>query len=302
MKVKIWGTRGSIPSPGPHTVKYGGNTICLEFRFEPDNRLIILDAGSGIRHLGMELMQTEIPKGPLKLDLFFSHTHWDHILGFPFFIPIYVPTTELNIYGPVTFEDDPLEKVVSGQMQYRYFPITTAELSAKLKYFHLKETEKDLGDGIHLKTKYLNHPLTCLGYRFTQGNKTIVTLFDHEPYHNLFAAQAEEVDEDVLAEGEQISQEQNQKIIDFMRGADLVLHDAQYTEEEYVNGRQGWGHSSFESAINSAAKAGVKHLVLLHHDPERSDQEIDELQDKYRRLIAKKSSMKVSFAREGMEL
>jgi ribonuclease BN (tRNA processing enzyme) len=101
---------------------------------------------------------------------------------------------------------------------------------------------------------------------------------------------AEEVDEDVLAEGEQISQEQNQKIIDFMRGADLVLHDAQYTEEEYVNGRQGWGHSSFESAINSAAKAGVKHLVLLHHDPERSDQEIDELQDKYRRLIAKKSN------------
>jgi hypothetical protein len=93
-----------------------------------------------------------------------------------------------------------LEKVVSGQMQYRYFPITTAELSAKLKYFHLKETEKDLGDGIHLKTKYLNHPLTCLGYRFTQGNKTIVTLFDHEPYHNLFADQAEEVDEDVLAE------------------------------------------------------------------------------------------------------
>jgi phosphoribosyl 1,2-cyclic phosphodiesterase len=130
MKVKIWGTRGSIPSPGPHTVKYGGNTICLEFRFEPDNRLIILDAGSGIRHLGMELMQTEIPKGPLKLDLFFSHTHWDHILGFPFFIPIYVPTTELNIYGPVTFEDDPLKRWSAARCStaiFRLPPLSSAQ-------------------------------------------------------------------------------------------------------------------------------------------------------------------------------
>ena len=307
MNVTLWGVRGSIPCPGPTTVRYGGNTLCLEVRYGPSNRLIIVDAGSGVRPLGNQLMKTDLPKGPIEAKMLFSHTHWDHIMGFPFFTPIFLPSTKLAIYGPVTFEEDTLDKVIGGQLQYRYFPVTMADLAAQMSYFRLQETELNFEDGLVVKTKYLNHPITCLGYRFELDGKVIVTMFDHEPFRNLFVSDPNDpdFDQEVFDEGEKVAKEENQRIEAFMAGADVVLHDAQYTQKEYLKGRKGWGHTSMEWAINAAARAGVKKLVLIHHDPDRTDDQLDELQTTYRRAIAARSPgghpvMDLVFAQEGM--
>jgi len=303
MTFTLWGVRGSIPCPGPTTVKYGGNTLCIEVRYG-GGKLVIIDAGSGIRALGVQLMKTDFARGPIQAKLLFSHTHWDHIMGFPFFTPIFIPTTKLDIYGPVTFEEDTLDTIIGGQLQYRYFPVTMAELSAQMTYHRLQETDLAF-DELAIKTKYLNHPITCLGYRFECEGRVVVTLFDHEPYRNLFAADPgdPEFDQDVFEEGERVAAEENRRIEEFMAGADVVIHDAQYTQKEYLKARKGWGHSPMEWAINAAARAGVKKLVLLHHDPERTDDQLDELEHTYRRAIAAKSGrLELVFGREGMVL
>jgi len=301
MKVRFWGVRGSTPSPGSITQKYGGNTACIELRVGSAERLIIIDAGSGIRTLGNVLMANHMSDGPIKTDIFLSHTHWDHIMGYPFFTPIYIPTTEVKIYGPVTFEDDPLEDVVGGQMKYRYFPINVGELSSNIEYIRLKEDPFiDLGEGLHLSTKLLNHPITSLGYRFEYNGKVVCTCYDTEPFRNLFVTDPEDpsYDEVMALEGEEVSTEQNMVVEQFFAGADLLIHDAQYTEEEYAN-RINWGHTSMEYAIAAANRAGVKRLALFHHDPDRTDEQLDELAKKYCEP-GKSGDTEVFFAREGM--
>lgn len=283
MKIKFWGVRGSIPCPGPRTMKYGGNGACLQLTVENRKEIIVIDAGSGVRELGNSLLKHELPKGPMNISLYLTHTHWDHIMGFPYFVPIYIPGTKLKVVGPVSFEDDPLKDVVGGQMKYRYFPINIGELSAEIEYERLREEpEIDLGDGLTMGTKILNHPLTALGYRFEYKGKVFCTCYDHEPYRNLFITDPEhpEYDEAMAYEGEEVAKEQNLAIEDFFRGADLLVHDSQYTEEEYQT-KVGWGHSTFEHAIASANRAGVKKLILFHHDPDRTDEQIDELAKKY---------------------
>lgn len=304
MRIRFWGVRGSIPCPGPNTQKYGGNSACIELRVGADERLIIVDAGSGIRDLGTYLMKNDLPKGPINTSMFLSHTHWDHIMGFPYFTPIYIPGTKLNVYGPVTFEDDPLEAVVGGQMKYRYFPVNMGELASNIEYIRLKETPKmDLGDGLHVVTKLLNHPITALGYRFEYNGKTVCTCYDTEPFRNLFITDPEDpnYDEAMAIEGEEVAKEQNLAIEEFFAGADLLIHDAQYTEEEYQAMRIGWGHSSFEYAVAAANRAGVKKLALFHHDPDRTDAQIDELAKKYCEP-GRYGGTDVFFAREGMEV
>jgi len=297
--VKIWGDRGSMPTPGPETVEFGGNTSCIEVRC--GKRLIIIDAGSGIRQLGDSLMRTDFPKGPISADIFITHTHWDHIMGFPMFTPIYVPGTELRIRGPITYEEDPLEKVIGSQLSYRYWPVRQEELAAKITYEQIKEATFDLGDGIWLTTKYLNHPILCLGYRFEYRGRSFVTLYDNEPFRNVFPTDpADPQYEEVYArEGEEAAREQNEKIQGFMAGADLLVHDTQYTAKEYVSGKVGWGHSSFEHAINSAHRAGVKRLLLFHHDPNRADTELQELEIFYQARLRGRTSMTVEMSREG---
>lgn len=304
MKVKFWGVRGSIPCPGPITAKYGGNTVSLELRFSDlDNKLIIIDAGSGIRELGNNLMQNDFAKGPLDMEIFISHTHWDHIMGFPFFTPIYLPTTKLKIHGPVSFEQDTLENIVGGQMTYRYFPVRGAELAAEINYFDLKEGSWELDGGIKLATKYLNHPILCLGYRFEYKGRVFCTAYDHEPYKNLFITDPEDpsYDEAMAAEGELVAAEQNELVEQFYANADLLLHDTQYTEDEYHAGKHGWGHSSIEHAIASAQRAGVKRLALFHHEPMRTDEQMDALAEIHCQP-GKYGDMEVFFAREGMEI
>jgi ribonuclease BN (tRNA processing enzyme) len=224
-------------------------------------------------------------------------------MGFPFFTPIFIPGTALNIYGPVTYEDETLGEVLNGQWTYRYFPIRQEELSSSIAYYDLKETELDLGDGIQVITKYLNHPLLCLGYRFEYRGKVVVTAYDTEPFRNVFCTDPEDpsYDEAMAAEGELAAAEENQRIEAFCQGADLLIHDAQYTEAEYQSNRLGWGHSSVEYVISLAQRAEVKRLALFHHDPMRTDDQLDELSDRFCHPD-KTGGVEVFFAREGRTL
>ncbi len=301
MRVTCWGVRGSIPCPGPTTVTYGGNTACLELRFDPDDRLIIVDAGSGIRELGESIMKRDLPRGPIRTKIFLSHTHWDHIMGFPFFTPIFIKGTSLEVYGPVTYEEDTLDKIVGDQLRYRYFPVRLEELQATIDYFQLKEGTKDLGGGLTVTTKYLNHPILVLGYRFEHQGKVFCTAYDHESFRNVFDVKPGDsgYDAEAVKEGELAAREENEKVARFFQGADLLVHDTQYTQKEYLARKLGWGHSSFEWAINAAHKAGVKHLVLFHHDPLRTDRELAALERAYRKAMEGKTTLRISIAQEG---
>ncbi|MDH4318709.1 MAG: MBL fold metallo-hydrolase [Desulfobulbaceae bacterium] len=302
IQITFWGVRGSIPCPGPHTMKYGGNTACLEIFFPEVNRRIIIDAGSGIRELANKLVTEQLPKGPITTEIYLTHTHWDHIMGFPFFIPAYIPGTKIKVFGPVTYEDEPLDEVVGGQMKYRYFPVNMGELAATIEYARLKETPLiDLGDGITLATKILNHPITALGYRFSFQGSVFCTAYDTEQFRNLFITDPTHpsYDEAMAMEGDMAAKEQNQAMADFFSGADLLVHDAQYTKEEYEKGKVGWGHSAIEDAIATGKAAKVKKLALFHHDPDRSDPLMDELAALYS-TQGGATSPEIFFAREGM--
>jgi phosphoribosyl 1,2-cyclic phosphodiesterase len=303
MDIRFWGVRGSIPSPGERTVKYGGNTACVELRFRDSPRLIIIDAGSGIRELGDHLLSHDHRAGPLEADLFFTHTHIDHIIGFPFFAPLYVRGTKLHIYGPATYDEDTLENVIGSQMSYHYFPVRLVEVAAEIVYRELKEGHFELGDGIEVTTRYLNHPLLCLGYRFEHHGRTVCTAYDTEPFRNLFAEASAPFcsDDGIASEGQNVATQENSRLEEFFAGADLLIYDAQYLQEEYESSRLGWGHTAIEYAIAAARRAGVKRLVLFHHDPGRTDAEIDALASVYGRRDPA-DGMEILFAREGMQI
>jgi phosphoribosyl 1,2-cyclic phosphodiesterase len=288
-----------MPCPGPETVLFGGNTSCLEVRL--DDRLVIIDAGSGIRSLGDWLVRNELKKGPIVADLFFSHTHWDHLMGFPAFTPIYVPGTLLKIRGPVAFEEDTLDGIIGTQLSYKYWPVRVDELGARIDYEQLRETRLDLGRGLIVKTKFLNHPILCLGYRFEYEGKSFCTVYDHEPFRNVFPEDPDDpnYDEDAAKEGAQVAKEENDRVLEFIAGADLLIHDAQYTAKEYMASKIGWGHSSIESAINNAYRAKAKKLLLFHHDPNRTDTELQELELFYQAKVSGRSELRVEVAREG---
>ena len=306
MKVRFWGVRGSIPTPGPETVKYGGNTACIEIRLS-DGRIIIIGAGSGIRALGNKLVFEDMKKGPLDIDLLLSHTHWDHIMGFPFFTPIFIPMNKIRVHGPVNIGDEDLEKIVAGQMSYNYFPVKADELAADIEYNILKEETFYLYDDVKVTTKILNHPIIDLGYRIEADGAVFVTVYDHEPFRNLFVDTNDEdddFDEVARIEGEKAARLSNLRVMKFMQGADFLIHDAQYTNKEYLESKIGWGHSPMEYVLYTSIKAGVKKLALFHHDPMRKDDELDRLEKiiKNRVKKIKSASIDVFFAREGLEV
>jgi phosphoribosyl 1,2-cyclic phosphodiesterase len=303
MNIKFWGVRGSIPCPGPTTARYGGNTACVELYIASLDRRIIIDAGSGIRELGNWLLgEGKRPNG-LMSEIFLTHTHWDHIMGFPFFAPIYLPSSQITIYGPTTYEEESLKSVLNGQWSYRYFPVRHEELSSKLSYVDLKEGQYDLGQGIQLHTKYLNHPLLCLGYRFEFNGKVMCTAFDTEPYSNVFCTDPSnpQYDETLALEGARAAAEENLRMEHFIRGADLLIYDAQYTQSEYLQSRIGWGHSPIEHVIDMARRNQVKQLVLFHHDVLRTDAQLDALQADHC-WSENGHGLRSFFAREGMSI
>jgi len=305
MKIRFWGVRGSIPTPGPETVRYGGNTTCIEVRLN-DGRIIIIGAGSGIRALGNKLVVEDMKKGPLDLDLFISHTHWDHIMGFPFFTPIFIPGNRIRVRGPVNIGDEGLEKIFALQMSHNYFPLRADELASDISYEVLAEKSFNLYDDVRVTTKILNHPIIDLGYRIEADGAVFVTAYDTEPFRNLFDGDPGDEDYDEVAkiEGEKAANENNRRVWDFIKDADLVVHDAQYLNKEYRAGKIGWGHSTVEYVLESTMKYGVKRVALFHHDPTRKDDELDRIERMAKRRAARFEQYKLDIfvAREGMEI
>ena len=281
MLVRFWGTRGSVPTPGPQTARYGGNTSCVELRID-DGTVIILDCGTGIRALGMALLQ----EGVRRIHLLIGHTHWDHIHGFPFFTPASLPQNELNIFAPVGFQRS-LEDALAGQMQHSYFPVKLQELSSRIHFTELEEGLFRIGD-VLVETQYLNHTAPTIAYRITYGGSTVAYVTDHEPYWNNSATRFEHPGD--------------QRHIEFMRNADLVIHDAQYSEEEYRS-KPGWGHSTFEYATDVAIAAGARRLALFHHDPTHDDDTVQAFEAQARARAANASSgLEVFAAAEGLTI
>ena len=298
LSVRFWGVRGSIPCPGPDTVVFGGNTSCLEIR--ADEKLAIVDLGTGVRALGDWLRENDLKKyGKIDADIFISHTHWDHIMGLPMFVPIYHAKTNLHITGPLSYEEDSLKSIIENQLSYRYWPVRATELAAHIEYRQINETTLNLGDGLTVTSKYLNHPIACMGYRFNYKGKSIAAVFDHEPFRNLFATDPKEdgYDEQAAKEGETAAAEENEKIVSFLKGADILIHDAQYTQDEYPR-HLGWGHSSYEHAMEAARATGAGKLVFFHHDPAYTDSRLEQIEKSY----ADNKQTQIVMAREGMVL
>ena len=264
MRVQFWGTRGSIPKPGPSTARYGGNTSCIEVR-SARGTLVVIDCGTGAHSLGQNLMSSGA--NGLRGHILISHTHWDHIQGIPFFAPLFVPGNQWDIYGPKGL-DQSLREALAGQMQYTYFPVTPDQFAATIRYHDLVEGTFNIDD-IKIITHYLNHPALTLGYRLEADGSTIVYCCDHEPYSRS------------LAGGQGNIAGQDLRHAEFFRGADLLIHDAQYTAAEYPS-KIGWGHSSVEYAVKLGQHARVKRLALTHHDPLRDDDSVDRVLAKIR--------------------
>ena len=261
MQVRFWGTRGSIAKPGPNTLRYGGNTSCVEVR-AADGTLIVLDCGTGAHGLGKVL--TDGSKGPQRGHLLISHTHWDHIQGFPFFSPLRRPSSEWDVYGPRGVGSS-LRETLAGQMNYTYFPVDLSGLDASVRYHELVEGTFELGD-VRVEARYLNHPAVTLGYRLEADGVVVVYATDHEPHSRQ------------LALGERasnVTREDDAHAV-FLEGADLVIHDTQYSAEEYPN-YVGWGHSTVEYVVDRTRDKGIHRVALFHHDPMRNDEGVDRL-------------------------
>ena len=282
MQVRFWGTRGSIATPGGATLRYGGNTSCVEVRPE-SGETILIDCGTGARELGAALIE----EGRAQTGhILISHTHWDHIQGLPFFAPLFVPGNEWHIYGPRGLGQS-LRDVLAGQMEYAYFPVALNAFAAKVHYHEVVEGGLMIGD-TRIATQYLNHPALTVGYRLEADGASVVYASDHEP-HSPGAGEGHTAE----AEGGDVTH------IDFLRDADLVIHDAQYTAEEYPS-KIGWGHSTIEYAVDMAIAANVRELALYHHDPMRGDEAVDQLLSRAReRVVAAGSNLIVTGAAEG---
>lgn len=291
MRIRFRGTRGSLPVPGPQTIKYGGNTTCIEVRAD-DGSLLILDAGTGIRELGRELAA----EGAASCDVFITHTHWDHISGLPFFLPLFVPGSRVTLHGPA----DPLnmtgiEAALARQMEYPFFPVRTAELAADIRYRTLVEGETvDLGFA-QVTPLLMNHPAPNFGYLVRCDGRTLFFTGDHEPFGNIYMPG----DEDFEAYAALVA-ERRRVVLDMLRDVDLLVIDAQYTPEEYQR-KRGWGHGSMATALELAREAGAGLTVLTHHDVNRTDADLDGL-DAWLRARWKDRGVRFELAREGLEL
>lgn len=286
LRLQFWGTRGSIPSPGPKTVRYGGNTPCVEVRTS-DGWLIILDAGTGIRELGRSLIG-RADGAPIAGDIFLTHAHWDHIQGIPFFGPIFQRGNHFTIWGSRALERS-VDRVVRDQMSPVVFPVTFEELDATIDFCEIAE-ERHEGRGYEVRAIPVRHPGGALGYRFCELNTSggaVVYISDNE-----------------LGPGAKYDTRVGWRaaLVEFVRGARVLVHDTMYTAEEYDHYR-GWGHSTYDDAVQLALDAGVEELVLFHHKPERTDDEVDQRVAECRAIVTRcDGALRIVAAAEGMTL
>ncbi len=287
--VRFWGVRGSIPTPGPRTRRYGGNTSCLEVRSE--STICIFDAGTGLRELGVALMRSA-PVGGLNIHLFLSHPHWDHIQGFPFFTPAYHQNTTLCVYGPEG--DSKNYQLLSGQMNDAYFPVKFSDLKAKVVQKSFENEEVEVGDFL-IRRFAQQHPGGSVGFRIEHPTGTVVYATDSELDQLL-------KDPDQPVKDPASLRRMPPKLVKAIRGADLLVADAQYTDEEYLT-RVGWGHPRASTVVDFACEAKVKRVALTHHDPMHSDRDTDsKVWQGVERAKAHGSDVEVFGAREGVVL
>ncbi|MEY2479954.1 MAG: hypothetical protein QOI04_881 [Verrucomicrobiota bacterium] len=295
-RLKIWGVRGSIPVPGPATLRYGGNTSCLEVRAEGE--IILLDAGSGARALGIEL-EREFGARPISLTLLSTHVHWDHVQGLPFFLPAYKKKNKISLRGYKGAGGESFSSIISRQMAMPFFPVRISDMPSKLSIDELLETEFHIG-AVRVRAIVMNHPGNCVGYRLFTRAGSISFAPDHEPYEfhklhtpSMTGATAEEARKFGVSE--------RGKLVEFFTGSDLLLLDAQFTDAEYPE-HIGWGHGSLTTSVQLALDAKVRKLLLFHHHPEHNDATIDRMVAQARK-IAKRAGSKIEIdaAREGSE-
>ncbi len=278
--IRFWGVRGSIPTPGPETVRIGGNTSCVEIR--ADDELIILDAGSGLRPLGRALA-VEFADSSARATLLITHTHWDHIQGFPFFVPAYNPRNHIRVLGFEGARND-LQATLAGQMESPYFPIALAQMPGNIVIEELKSLDFSVGS-IAVKACHVNHPGVCVGYRLETKSGSICYIPDHES-----SPQNSQEPDSVNAHIEE-------KVVDFIRDAEVLILDSQYTKDEYRT-HVGWGHGCLDDVVRVAQAANVKQLFLFHHDPAHDDDFLEGMLEHAQKLAAQ-SGLKVSLAKEG---
>jgi phosphoribosyl 1,2-cyclic phosphodiesterase len=277
MQITFWGVRGSIPTPGPGTVQFGGNTSCVEVR--AGSAIIVFDGGTGLRLLGKKLLK----EMPLVAHMFFSHVHWDHIQGFPFFEPAFVAGNEFHLYGGNNVSRT-LEETLAGQMDHPNFPVHLSVMGAKMKFRDLAEGEQvsiDDGKGgvARVTPASGNHPQGVYAFRLEHGGRAVVYATDTEHYEGRI----------------------DDKLVKLARDADVFIYDSQYTPEEYTGtagtggSKKGWGHSTFEEGVKLAKAAGARKLVLFHHDPGQTDGAVREKEKRAAALFPS-----VTAAHEGM--
>ena len=253
--VKFWGVRGSVPTPGKDTVKYGGNTSCIEMQV--GGKRLIFDGGTGIRELGKEMMQ----EMPVEAYLFFTHYHWDHIQGFPLFTPAFSKGNCFHIYGAIPPEGESMKQHFIDRVLHYNSPIPLKGMQADLQFYELEHGQKMMLHDIEIETGSLNHPNTAMGYRVTWNGRSAVYCSDTEHF-------SDRLDENV---------------VHLARGADVLIYDAMYTDDEYHSSKSskvGWGHSTWPEAIKVAKAAGVKRVVIFHHEPGHSDDFLDRIGEK----------------------
>jgi phosphoribosyl 1,2-cyclic phosphodiesterase len=269
--VRFWGVRGSIPTPGPETVEIGGNTSCVEV--QSGEQMIILDGGTGLRLLGRRMLRD----GPRCAAMFFSHVHWDHIQGFPFFAPAFVPGFRFEIYGGKNLSST-LAETLAGQMNFPNFPVTLDQMAAEMSFHQFDDGHRvDLADGTTIRGLQLNHPNGVYGFRIEHEGRAIAYCTDTEH-----------------------TGEPDRHVLELARGAELLIYDAQYTPEEYGGeggkpSKVGWGHSTYVEGSRLAEMAGAERLVLYHHDPGHDDAAVEEIERRCRELFPESQA-----AREGL--
>jgi phosphoribosyl 1,2-cyclic phosphodiesterase len=272
--IRFWGTRGSIPTPGPTTVRYGGNTACVEVR-AATGALLVLDAGTGLRELGIHLMGANGAR-PFNVDLLLSHLHWDHIQGIPFFEPAYVPNSSLRIIGPK--QSRSMKELLGMGMDDPFFPVDLDDLPAKLEIGEMHDGSDERIGPYRVRAVSIFHPAPALAYRVEVDGRSVVYATDTE---------------------DPFSGKPN-PVIAFAEGADTLIHDAQFLPSDF---KATWGHSTIDAAIDVAARANVKRLVLFHHDPNRNDDALDHIgRDAQRAGRERLAGLEVLVAREGLEL